>query len=67
MACRPTGRSLPFATSRRPTSHSRIYVLPAEGSPTSHLVVSHPLTSSYWHGWSPDGTKFAFVSYRLVR
>ncbi|WP_037088680.1 TolB family protein [Rhizobium sp. CF080] len=40
---------------------SAIYVLPAEGG-TPRLVTQN--LPSYWHGWSPDGKRFAYCGIR---
>ncbi len=40
---------------------SAIYTLPAEGG-TPKLVT--PNLPSYWHGWSPDGARFAYCGIR---
>jgi Tol biopolymer transport system component len=40
---------------------SAIYVLPAGGG-TPHLVTTN--LPSYWHGWSPDGTRLAYCGIR---
>ncbi|MBB4120337.1 TolB family protein [Martelella radicis] len=40
---------------------SAIYVLPAEGG-TPRLVTRN--LPSYWHGWSPDGVRFAYCGIR---
>jgi len=40
---------------------SAIYVLDAEGG-APRLVTSN--LPSYWHGWSPDGTRFAYCGIR---
>ena len=40
---------------------SAIYVLPAEGGDPRLVTRNLP---SYWHGWSPDGRKFAYCGIR---
>ncbi len=40
---------------------SAIYVLPAEGGDPRLVTKNLP---SYWHGWSPDGRKFAYCGIR---
>ncbi|MFB9952607.1 TolB family protein [Rhizobium puerariae] len=40
---------------------SAIYVLPAEGGSPKLVTKNLP---SYWHGWSPDGKRFAYCGIR---
>ncbi|MGV8936745.1 MAG: TolB family protein [Allorhizobium sp.] len=45
------------------SQHGRscIYVLPAEGGTPRQVTQNVP---SYWHGWSPDGKRFAYCGIR---
>ncbi|MFA7414725.1 MAG: hypothetical protein WC048_09585 [Rhizobium sp.] len=40
---------------------SCIYILPAEGGEPRQVTRNLP---SYWHGWSPDGQRFAYCGIR---
>jgi Tol biopolymer transport system component len=40
---------------------SAIYVLPADGGQPQLVTKNLP---SYWHGWSPDGARFAYCGIR---
>lgn len=41
--------------------NSRIFLLPIEGGEPKLIT---PLAPSYWHGWSPDGQRLAYVANR---
>lgn len=56
----PDGRLLVVSDSPV-RGQSRIYTLPLGGG-TPRLVQG--LTPSYWHGWSPDGERLAYVAKR---
>ncbi|TFI56954.1 hypothetical protein E2493_17680 [Sphingomonas parva] len=60
----PDGRMLAISDQSQPDDHSRIYVLPVEGSDSPRLVAGHPSAPSYWHGWSPDGRTIAYTASR---
>ncbi|OLP61411.1 hypothetical protein BJF93_00250 [Xaviernesmea oryzae] len=40
---------------------SCIYILPADGGTPRQVTTNLP---SYWHGWSPDGTRLAYCGIR---
>ena len=53
----PDGRWLAISDGRP----SRIWVLPSEGGTPRPVTENAP---SYWHGWSPDGARLAYVADR---
>ncbi len=56
----PDGRTLVISDSTE-AGASRIYTLPIEGGTPKLVTESAP---SYWHGWSPDGRRLAYVGKR---
>ncbi|NAZ37497.1 PD40 domain-containing protein [Rubellimicrobium sp. CFH 75288] len=56
----PDGRLIAFSAKGR-TGASCIYTMPAAGGPPRRLT---PLTPSWWHGWSPDGSRHAYAAAR---
>ena len=60
----PDGSQLIISDQSQPDNVSRIYILPATGSPSPKLVVSHPTEPSYWHAWTPDGRTIAYTARR---
>jgi Tol biopolymer transport system component len=58
----PDGRWIVF--SNHLGMGSEIFVMPAEGGP-ARLV--SPQAPSWWHGWSPDGQRLAYVAARGSR
>ncbi len=57
----PDGQWLVVSDKSEPDGLSRISILPAAGG-TPRLVT--PQGPSYWHGWSPDGNRLAYVAAR---
>jgi TolB protein len=45
----------------KPAHDSLVYILPISGGEPRRITENAP---SYWHGWSPDGKKLAFVGQR---
>jgi Tol biopolymer transport system component len=56
----PDGRTIVVSDSTEAGS-SRIYTLPAGGGTPALVTEKAP---SYWHGWSPDGARLAYVAKR---
>lgn len=56
----PDGKTLVISDSTE-AGASRVYILPAAGG-TPRLVTEK--APSYWHGWSPDGGRLAYVAKR---
>ena len=56
----PDGRQLVISDSSR-TDSSCIYTLPVAGGAPIRVTDAVP---SYWHGWSPDGRRLAYVGRR---
>jgi len=56
----PDGRLLALSDSTDEGA-STIYIMPAAGGVPRRVTVHTP---SYWHGWSPDGSRLAYVSDR---
>lgn len=59
----PDGRQLVVSDSTE-TGQSCIYILPIDGGVPRCVTMRTP---SYWHGWSPDGARLAYVGHRGVR
>ena len=59
----PDGNTLVISDQSQGRRQSLIYTLPISGG-TPKLIT--PTGPSYWHGWSPDGRRIAFVTYQLV-
>ena len=55
------GTRLAISDQSAPGGQSTIYVLPATGGMPRRVT---PLTPSYLHGWSPDGTQLVFTGGR---
>lgn len=56
----PDGRLLAISDSTEDNS-SAIYILPISGGAPKRVTALSP---SYWHGWSPDGSRLAYVGNR---
>jgi Tol biopolymer transport system component len=56
----PDGRHLAISDKCQ-FGKSAIYVLPIEGGTPTLVTENLP---SYWHGWSPDGARFAYCGIR---
>ena len=56
----PDGKTLVISHGAAP-GESRIYTLPIEGGSPKLVADRSP---SYWHGWSPDGARLAYVANR---
>ncbi|WP_342076596.1 hypothetical protein [Yoonia sp. SS1-5] len=56
----PDGQTLAISDRSR-TDGSCIYTLPVSGGTPSRVTQQLP---SYWHGWSPDGQRLAYVGRR---
>lgn len=56
----PDGRTLAISDSSA-TEESCIYTVPISGGTPSKVSAKTP---SYWHGWSPDGERLAYVAKR---
>jgi len=56
------GRSVAVSHDERGWGQSQVYVIPLDGSAKPRLVT--PETRCYLHGWSPDGTTFAYCAMR---
>lgn len=56
----PDGRTLAISA-KGETGASCIYLLPAEGGEPRRVTA---LVPSWWHGWSPDGERLAYVAVR---
>jgi Tol biopolymer transport system component len=56
----PDGRTLVISDQTR-DGQSRIYTLPATGGAPREIT---PHAPSYWHGWSPDGSRLAYCAQR---
>lgn len=56
----PDGQSLVISDSSR-TEKSSIYVLPIDGGAPQRVTADTP---SWWHGWSPDGSRLAYAGAR---
>lgn len=54
------GRTLVISDATR-TERSCIYTLPIEGGEPVRVTAQTP---SWWHGWSPDGARFAYAAAR---
>jgi Tol biopolymer transport system component len=52
-----------LAISDQSHGQSLIYTLPITGGTPKLVTQKGP---SYWHGWSPDSRKIAFVTYQLI-
>jgi Tol biopolymer transport system component len=59
----PDGRQLAISDHTE-NGQSCIYVLPLRGGVPRKITSNTP---SYWHGWSPDGTKLAYCAERNGR
>ena len=57
----PDGKWLVISDQSREDNQSRMYILPVTGG-TPRLVTEK--APSYWHGWSPDGTRLTYVANR---
>jgi Tol biopolymer transport system component len=57
----PDGKWIVISDKSQADGLSRMSILPAEGG-TPRLVI--PDGPSYWHGWSPDGKRLAYVGAR---
>jgi TolB protein len=57
----PDGTLLAVSDQSQLDGASRIHVVPIGGG-APHLVTKHG--PSYWHGWSPDGKRLAYVASR---
>lgn len=57
----PDGRLLAISDQSQDDHRSLIYILPINGGVPKRLTQKSP---SYWHGWSPDGKRLAFVGER---
>jgi Tol biopolymer transport system component len=56
----PDGRTL-VISDKTEEGESTIYTLPVTGGVPRRIT---PVVPSYWHGWSPDGTTFAYTARR---
>lgn len=56
----PGGRTLAISD-KTEAGQSRIYLLPVDGGTPKPVVADGP---AYWHGWSPDGKRLAYVAKR---
>ncbi|HEY7617019.1 MAG TPA: hypothetical protein VH744_09470, partial [Terriglobales bacterium] len=57
----PDGTQLVISDQSQEQDRSVIYTLPVSGGTPQRVTKNSP---SYWHGWSPDGKKLAFVGQR---
>jgi Tol biopolymer transport system component len=57
---RPDGRRLAISAHDE-NRKSCIYLMPVEGGEPARVT---PLVPSWWHGWSPDGERLAYVAAR---
>ncbi|XDA99969.1 hypothetical protein AB1M95_08735 [Sulfitobacter sp. LCG007] len=60
----PDGRTLAISDKSRTAGLSCIYTLPLEGGTPRRLTERVP---SWWHGWSPDGSRVAYTARREGR
>ncbi len=56
----PDGAMLAISDSTEENA-STVYILPVTGGTPKRVT---PTTPCYWHGWSPDGARLAYVSKR---
>ncbi|GAA0526345.1 Tol biopolymer transport system component [Rhizomicrobium palustre] len=57
----PDGKWIVVSDKSEPDTFSRLFILPFEGGAPRQVI---PQAPSWWHGWSPDGKRLAYVGAR---